>query len=72
MINNLKTLKDIEEETAKKAGLKVEDVLVDGFDVRQEAIKWVKKFFPISKKGYEFTLGDFMEFFNITSEDLKS
>ena len=66
----LKTLKDIGFFTEvrnvpnvfKKS--KIEAVFKD--ELKAEAIKWGKKF------GIEFTLYDFLDFFNITEEDLKS
>ncbi len=75
----LKTLKDLEEilkktcptydEFIHNAALMAIGVTMK--TLKAEAVKWVKEFFPINKKGYQFTLGDFMKFHNITEEDLK-
>ena len=40
-------------------------------DLRAEAIKWVKSFYPLNKRGQTLSRGDFMKFHNITGDDLK-
>ena len=59
----LKTLKDIEKDTEMNYWL--------GKIIRAEAIKWVKEYFPNNPAGEIFGIRDFMEFHNITEEDLK-
>ena len=74
----LKTLNDIEEEASQETRVPVKDVLIDGQELKKEAIKWVKDDF--SPEGfharYGFNWTDSIEdwikmFFNITEEDLK-
>ena len=67
----LKTLKDIEKETAIETGLNIEDVLVNPEVVRIEAVKWVKaKDDEVPNNCWTFEQR-FKHFFNITEEDLK-
>ena len=59
----LKTLKDIERS-------KLNPFLIADFDLKEEAIKWVKEM--METDGYTLnTEISFMDFFNITEEDLK-
>jgi len=63
----LKTLKDLYENKTDK-----EIVMVK--ELRAEAIKWVKGMREDMLRGKDFKMIDeeaFMEFFNITEEDLK-
>ena len=61
---------DLDKVIEKAKNNKGSDCVVRLEDLKDLAIKWVKKYFPINKKGYEFTLGDFMEFHNITEDNL--
>jgi len=66
----LKTLKDIEVFEVRQ-DLELEGVeypLIDRNDLKKEAIKLVKNF---RKRNDEIWEIDFMNFFNITEEDLK-
>ena len=56
MTNNLKTLKD----------LGWEDGEVEKEEVKAEAIKWVKE-----KGELDYNMRPFIDFFNLTEEDLK-
>ena len=60
----LKTLKDIEKEVYEKMGIS----LIHPGKIKAEAIKWVKYFRKIPDSIEE---DKFMEFHNITEEDLK-
>ena len=60
----LKTLKDLAKATAKEAQINIDDVLIDPWEIKAAAIKWVK-FYGIKNA---FLL---MDFFNITEEDLE-
>lgn len=67
-MNELKTLKDIEKETAKETGMEKEDVLVDGNILRKEIIRHIKAIDYETESGFE--IKDYlMWFFNITEED---
>ena len=61
-MSNLKTLKDI--------AINPYDVQIR-IDMRKEAIKWVKQIRSIGIDRKYTMENDFMNFFNITSEDLK-
>ena len=60
-MKKLKTLKELEAENINKTG----EFGVSSYELKQEAIKWIKNF-DVSI-GWE----DWKKFFNITEEDLK-
>ena len=62
----LKTLKDLQEDPSNMRHC---NWVVSSLDLKQEAIKWVKKF---TKQGiHQWEMKLFKEFHNITKEDLK-
>lgn len=65
----LKTLKDIETWQIESLSRIEGGRPIDYDEVKKEAIKWVQYF----RKGFriKMTEGDFMDFHNITEEDLK-
>ena len=76
-MTELKTLKDLKIGIyCGECGMEYEASLEP---VKQEAIKWVKQSlqYPLSQENHDWrkirlmTVGDWMNFFNITEEDLK-
>ena len=67
-MTKLKTLKDLDFWTLYVAERDEERDVVDRDDLKQEAIKWVKDF---RERDDEIWESNFMNFFNITEEDLK-
>jgi len=66
----------MELKTLKELGTDNDDRLVWKILLKQEAIKWIKKYTTLSKdrvrfKVKEFGFREFMNFFNITDEDLE-
>ena len=66
-MKELKTLKDIYKDIGKRWGEQVVQVN----ELRQEAVKWIKKIKKEEAKGILWdTIGVLETFFNITEEDL--
>ena len=63
-MTKLKTLKDLK---IKGKGKNRTDPFKLKYDLKQEAIKWVKS----PEKSYYTTINWILHFFNITEEDLK-
>ena len=61
----LKTLKDLQWDESGKG-----DYMVDGKELKEEAIKWVKWYLDVYKTDYH--LQPFIKFHNITEEDLNA
>lgn len=76
-MTDLKTLKDLETKGILAVG--EHDRAISEYDLRQEAIKWIKYFNERKIKSICGTCSDwhqcsakqFINFFNITEEDLK-
>jgi len=80
-MTELKTLKDIEDENYYHES----SYALGGYQLRQEAIKWIKEIDGLGREGYvdevcinpcgEYScsaiIGFIKHFFNITDEDLK-
>jgi len=74
----LKTLKDITS-IRKKGQVAYSETDVIVYEIRQEAIKWIKHFtqYPLCEKEHNWQdikvmkIRDFMNFFNITEEELE-
>ena len=64
-MSELKTLKDME-----KSDIEI-GFIVEVIELKQEAIKWVKKKIKKSQKTWRFECRMMIDFLNITEEDLK-
>jgi hypothetical protein len=64
MEETLRTLKDIKRGALHKGW-------IDEKELRQEAVKWVKHFLSLSNQNYSPRVIAFMDFFNLTEEELK-
>ena len=60
----LKTLRDIIDSSK-------EGEIVEPFQIRDEAIKWIKNWKEIDAEAMSQSIFSFMSFFNILEEDLK-
>jgi hypothetical protein len=69
----LKTLKDIAEDIEEEFGFfSMNEATIKSFQtIKQEAIKWVKNAIIETRGNLEDGWDQFMEFFNLTEEDLK-
>lgn len=68
-MEKLKTLKDLYPYEQSDYGIEEDAILIS--DLKQEAIKWVKKNFNEDYSDNDLNYVDWMEFFNLTEEDLK-